>query len=108
MPGYFPEGYEFKGVELTSSQEASLDYVESDPARLVVLVQTVVGASSQVSLVMGEAETQVVSVDGQEAKWTYDEAGDEATLEWTVDGVRYLLIGITDLPQAIKIAESIK
>ncbi len=108
LPAYFPESFEFFGVSLTSSQEAALNYLQVKPTtRLAVLVQTIVGAESQFNIFIDTNNTQTVMINGVEAVWIYDPIGDEGLLDWTIDAIHYRLIGITDLEEAVRIAESL-
>ena len=108
-PTYFPESFEFYGVSLMSSREAALNYLQSEPMpRLAVLVQTVVGASSQFTLFMNTQNAQTVTINGVEAFWIYDPVGDEGLLDWITNGIHYRLIGIIDLEEALHIAGSLE
>lgn len=109
FPSYVPEGFDFHGASLISSQEAALNFLRSEPMpRLAVFVQTVVGATSKFSIFMASQNSQNVLVNSVDALWTYDPVGNEALLEWTDNGVRYRLVGIIDLEEALKIAESLE
>lgn len=108
-PTYFPETFEFLGVSVMNKYEVALNYLKSDPSqRLAVLVQTLVGANSQFNVVMETQNAQIVTTNGTEAIWIYDPNGDEGLLDWTLDDIRYRLVGITDLQEALKIAESLE
>ena len=108
-PAYFPEGYEYYGASLTGDGEAVLNFVLGHPPQHVaVLAQTLLGANSGLTLFMEAGNAQFVEVNGVEAAWFYDPVGNEALLDWTMDGVRYRLIGILDLEEALRIAESLE
>ena len=57
---------------------------------------------------METQNAQIVTTNGTEAIWIYDPNGDEGLLDWTLDDIRYRLVGITDLQEALKIAESLE
>ena len=108
-PVYFPQRFEFYGVSLLSRQEAAMNYLQSEPApRLAVLVQTVVGANSEFNIFMDTQNAQTVMVNGVEAIWIYDAVSNEGLLDWTTNGIRYRLVGIIDLEEALQIAESLE
>jgi len=109
VPAFFPERFEFYGVSLSGSGEAVLNFLKNEPPmRLAILVQTVVGSQSQVTIFIDTQDLETVTVGDVEGFWVYDEAGDEGYLEWTVGGIRYRLIGITELEEALRIAESLE
>lgn len=109
FPTYFPETFEFLGVSVMNKYEVALNYLQTDPnQRLAVLVQTVVGTNSQFNVVMETQNAQIVITNGTEAIWIYDPNGDEGLLDWTLDDIRYRLVGITDLEEALQIAESLE
>lgn len=109
FPAYFPETFEFLGVSLMSRHEAALNFLQSEPTKqLVVLVQTVMGSDSQFNVVMETQNVQTVVVNETEAIWIYDPNGDEGFLDWRINDIRYRLVGITDLTEALMIAESLE
>jgi hypothetical protein len=108
-PTFIPEGYEFFGASLTGGAEAVLNFVLGEPPqRVMVLVQTIVGAKSGLTLVMDTENARFVDVDGVAATWFFDPVGNEALLDWTTGGVRYRLIGILDPDLALQVAESLE
>lgn len=108
QPTFIPEGYEFQGVVVGHSGQASLDYIHRSENRLMGLLQTAVGgANGQVQLTFSSDMVAIDTVvNGQEALWT--QAGDEGLLVWEASGVNYQLVGLSDLELALRVAESIR
>ena len=108
QPSFVPEEYEFQGVVVGNSRQASLDYVNMKEGRLMGLLQTAVGGSHGNVQVTFSSDMTVVDtiVSGREALWM--QAGDEGLLVWEADGINYQLAGLSDLELALKVAESLQ
>ena len=108
QPTYIPEGYEFVGVVMINSSQASLDYFNEPEIRLFGLLQTAVGGENggvQVSF-SSDMIVKDVQVNDHEAVWI--STPDEGLLVWEADSVNYQLVGLSSLSLALQVAESIQ
>jgi hypothetical protein len=108
QPTFVPEGYEFVGVVMINSSQASLDYFNEPEIRLFGLLQTAVGGENSGVQISFSSDMIVkdVHVNGHEAVWI--SAPDEGLLVWEADGVNYQLAGLSSLSLALQVAESIQ